>query len=468
MDYKFSIVNKTGKPVIVNATEQDSYDWSGNGDPKTQIKNIKVQDVKDFELSGKMNARDPWFQMEVKDDNIIASLKTKFDGQLRRQIVISGSGGDYVNENYSIERIYEKKDIYSYVITKVEEKKLRFLVSSDFHIKAESAKKTMLNNLATAVTNLSPLPSYYMICGDLTDNNDHDQEKIFEDFFEKMKRNTIVCDSFGNHDTLRKRCDSTDVKKGVAYRNTHYRKDLNLSNYQLSSNDFHYGWRFPMSKNGKTVNLYFFMLNNVAGYAERTKDDYYQKDEANPLYALNFLKDQLQSLTENDYYCLFFHVNFQCEKVDSNTPERWWTTSGKKDFYELIVKSKAHYVTSFFGHIHSLSNEENGVYEEFLAHNDDGLNKYEPIYGYRNRCEGGNGAKYFCMVDVCIVDGNILEVCIDPRNVSQNGGVNTENGELYLLRHDNQPQYENDTARKVTLRFDLQSGKELDRRIERK
>ncbi|MDR2914642.1 MAG: metallophosphoesterase [Tannerella sp.] len=471
MDYKFTIKNRTGLTLKVNVPEapegEDSFDWTDKKDPHTLIHTIEILNNANsvFNLSGKMFASDPWFITNVADaaGNFIAILYTKLDGNPINEKIVINDNNNTVADGYVIVRDYQNKDTYSYTI----QSSIRFLVSSDFHIKNNEDKKKQLNSLITAVENLSPAPGFYAICGDLTDNNDRDQEEIYEDFFDKIKAKTIICDGFGNHDTLRKIGDLTDVKKGVAYRNTHYRNEY-LSDYKQSENDFHYSWKYMLANGSDTVNIYFFMLNNVAGYGERENDDYYQRDEANPFHALDFLKTQLGTLTDKDYYCLFFHTNFRCERLDSETSERWWTNEDKEKFYDLITQNNAHYVTSFFGHVHSTTDDGNNrVVEEFLDFNNERQIKYNPLYGYRCRCNGGDGAKYFCIVDASVAD-KILEIKLKPQNVNQeSNGEKTDDGELYLLNHtDLIDSAKNTIARSVTLRFDIQTGKELDRIIE--
>ena len=120
MDYKFTIINQTGSPITVNAFDEDKADWTNQKDPETVILHAEISTSHTFNLSGKAFASDPWFKIEVKDNNagkMIATLYSKFDGNTLHEIVIN-SDNAYVDPDYVVTRDYSNKDDYSYSIAR--------------------------------------------------------------------------------------------------------------------------------------------------------------------------------------------------------------------------------------------------------------------------------------------------------------------------------------------------------------
>lgn len=307
-----------------------------------------------------------------------------------------------------------------------DESKARFLVSSDFHLCAadddspDERSRSMqddidLDKLIYRVSTLGPL-NFYAVCGDLTDDSNGGQEDKFEHrFLDRIDQETAikcVCEGWGNHDVRRKHFNCTNVQDGIAYRNRKGRyRDNHLTALVTSDNDYHYHWHYNLSNadNTKSITLHFFMLNNVPGYGEikndpacaRKDDEYTAQDERNPYCSLEFLEKELKSFGPDDYYILFFHINFNSKITAADTNgEQWWTKQSMKDFCNVIRKGKGTYLYSFFGHNHNNPGFEKLVDADLT------------LQGYRCACNDGRGATYYTLVEIPLNADDKPEVSI--------------------------------------------------------
>ena len=331
---------------------------------------------------------------------------------------------------------------------------VRFCVTSDLHIEKDKSKEDDWVKMMIAFDRLTP--EFFAICGDLTDTNySKEVESVYHqiNILEKVYNSTLICEGHGNHDGDRIKYPWDEQARNIVTNRNNIRalrkpqwKWLFDTNKNYHN---HYTWCIELINN---VRIHFFMLNNVPGYGKIDKDKKEGDNarERDAYDSLSFLKTQLCNLKENDYYILFFHINF-------NVGERWWTEKSKEDLQKVIEDKKfqAKYITSFFGHTHSTKDTYGKSVEERLLKT--------PYYGYRCKCSGGNGARYFNIVDLSIEnnkkEGNVLECKITPKN------VNTDefpNNSLYLLNH-NGITSEGGAYSSVTLRFQLSTGKELNR-----
>lgn len=292
--------------------------------------------------------------------------------------------------------------------------KVKFLVSSDIHLCGdESEEKKEQHNrnqkdVETLIKQVATLGDidFYAICGDLCDDSDAEDENMFVDeFFERMRKDAknikCICEGWGNHDVRRKFGNLTNIQDGIRDRNEEYRNET-LPNYRMSDSEeydnynyhYHYHWSYGM-KNGKRV--HFFMLNEVPGYGKiekegtpDTRPDYnVERDERNPFDSLSFLKEEIRSFGENDYYVLFFHINF--DATDPEYPDRWWAEN-RTDFPRVLKSCKGKYLASFFGHTHSSAKQET------LTVTID--NEKLSLKGYRCACKGANGAAHYLLCEI--------------------------------------------------------------------
>ena len=229
--------------------------------------------------------------------------------------------------------------------------------------------------------------------------------------------------------------------------------------YSNRSNDydkcpFHYTWKKYVSD----VGIRFFMLNNVPGYGEilseawlngnrdkTSKEEMYERDPKGSLnYLERILNDKNKDINGTTFVNTFFHINF-----NPGDGERWWQESSKVDYVSHVKDCKL--LPSFFGHVHTGAGPNQTVEEQLL---DSG------IYGYRCRCTGGKGAKYYNLVDLSIEDDEILNYKITPKDVNSD---ETTPNTLYLLPH-NGITSTGGKYNSVTVRFRLSDGKQLDRK----
>lgn len=341
-----------------------------------------------------------------------------------------------------------------------------FCVTSDLHVNKDDSKSFFWGDFCDRIKELTPSPQFLAICGDLTDSNyTVEADSIYQQFnyFEKENTSVLICEGHGNHDgdTRMKYPWDKQARDIVTNRNPlrivkkpdwkwiFYQKKMNYSN--------HYKWEVPLTDPvlNTSINIHFFMLNNVPGFDTIGKDKKNGDNahERDPYDSLTFLETELCKLGEKDYYILFFHINFEAE-------ERWWTNTSKKSFSKVIKKSNANYVTSFFGHAHSSSGKKiNKTIEEKLTEDDS-------IYGYRCRCSGGNGSRYFSLVDLFLDkdtnNKNILKCKITPQDTYSDEEFANK---LYLLNHDT-GEMQTDSASSVTLCFDIEKRIEIDRIID--
>ncbi len=322
----------------------------------------------------------------------------------------------YISDpRYITDRKKELSDDFNFTV-KLGEKyeKLKFLVSSDLQLCGDEGKKEQhkrnqedVETLIKQVETLGHI-DFYAICGDLCDDSDPEDENMFVDeFFERMRKDATnikcICEGWGNHDVRRKGANLTNIQDGIRDRNEEYRNKM-LPHYRMSDSDseeygnynyhYHYHWSYDM-QSGKRV--HFFMLNDVPGYGKienikaREKEEAYktERDERNPFDSLSFLEEEISSFDDNDYYVLFFHIDFYAS--DPEYPDRWWAEN-RTDFPKVVKNGKGNYLTSFFGHSHSVAGRE------ILVETIDGASY--SLEGYRCACEGANGAAYYLLCEI--------------------------------------------------------------------
>lgn len=293
-----------------------------------------------------------------------------------------------------------------------DEAKIRFLVSSDMHLcggengndekKAHTRNKEELNALIPHVATLGDI-DFYAVCGDLSwDSNSADESMFVDEFYERIKKGAsnikCVCEGWGNHDVRRKYANFTNIQDGIRDRNEEQRKET-LPNYRMSdskaydnyNHHYHYRWSYDL---GNKKKVHFFMLNNVPGYGRinkagpnNAKDYSVEIDERNPFDSLTFLEEEIRHFGENDYYVLFFHIDFNYET------ERWWA-GNRVDFPRVIKNCKGKYLASFFGHEHST------VGKETLTVKID--NEDFSLTGYRCACSGRAGAAHYILSEISL------------------------------------------------------------------
>lgn len=291
--------------------------------------------------------------------------------------------------------------------------KIRFLVSSDMHLcggeKGEDEKNAHdrnekeLNTLIPHIATLGDI-DFYAVCGDLSwDSNSADESMFVNEFFERIKNeaNNIkcVCEGWGNHDVRRKFANFTNIQDGIRDRNEEQRKEGTLPNYCMSdskaynncNHHYHYRWSYDLG-HGKKV--HFFMLNNVPGYGRiekagptNAKDYSVEIDERNPFDSLTFLEEEIRYFGENDYYVLFFHIDFEYQ------PDRWWA-GNRVDFPRVIKNCKGKYLASFFGHKHSDAGKETLTVK---IDNED-----FSLTGYRCACANRTGAAHYILSEISL------------------------------------------------------------------
>ncbi|WP_455639741.1 hypothetical protein [Parabacteroides sp.] len=306
-----------------------------------------------------------------------------------------------------------KKNYYFNVtLETTKDNNIRFLVSSDFHLRGDDSTekhKSDESDLKQLLSTLSKVGNidFYAVCGDLTyDTNPEDEDMFEKEFFNNVRDNlkniSCVCEGWGNHDVRYKGCSWADVKKGIGYRNQHDRQQL-LPGFSTCENNFHYHWQY----NRGSKRIHFFMLNNALGFDEIGNDPFYSptdsaaRDERNPYGALNFLQKYLDAFSDDDMYVIFCHINFCSMEIESKITDgyngkisiydhdRWWNEGSMKQFIALINQSQGKYLCSFFGHLHTSAGMEILKMDE--------KHKY---LGYRCACGGKHGAAHYLLAEI--------------------------------------------------------------------
>jgi Ricin-type beta-trefoil lectin domain. len=361
-------------------------------------------------------------------NNQLWKIEQNFDGQY----TFKNNNGLYLYIGNNNEVIGHAKNKTKFIL----ETTFRFCATSDLHVKKANDKNKLWENLKKAFENLTNVPEFFAICGDLTDSTNsvevNDIKRQFKDF-EKENSSTVICEGFGNHD-CNKRVGrdniGRNIVKGRQKNREKRKKDWNWKKDEKYK--YHYTWEITLKDDkGITHHIHFFVLNNVPG---KGVDDTASEnpDERNPFNSLTFLEVHLKAidkLIENEekvnikdkhYFCLFFHVNFNSENLNDGI-ERWWPSKKRDEFYDVVKKAKTQYITSFFGHYHS-----GGFTKESLTHLSN--NKYIVINkenqgiltGFLCRCSGGNGQEFMYMVDISVINGN-LDFIIVPKYILNNG-----------------------------------------------
>lgn len=518
------VVNETAYTIVVKEFRTYGSGWDKNNKLAKNFKNKEI--LSEGRHAEKVyiesnDERNSYFTMSI---DICDSANTVIDLPQTNQREVLNINDEketciYSSDTYNVRRLMgkkvevevkkgekKKKTASKFIIKegKSEDGPLRFAVMSDTHftnIYDDKNIESDIDNFVKSISQLDLKPQFLAICGDLTSNNvggvgNHSQEYWLRDFIDKVEDKSIpVYEGFGGHDLL-DIITKADIAKYIKDRNKKRGEDGRYE-FEYSTNKYfdskkkevdcpyHYTWKMYC----KGVSIRFFMLNNVPGYGEilskawvdgtekdrkkaTTKEEKYERD---PKDSLTFLENQLKKLGKDDYYVLFFHTNFQTELYWASQPERWWSYDSRQEFYDVIKNGNGKYLTSFFGHMHSIGGGTNGkTAEEILSHvtiQSDNNDTDNHLYGYRCKCTGGKGIKYFNIVDFNRLE-NILELTIRLQEIADDGKVS--DGKIYLLKHDdeNNEGWSDDskedengecfkyrTVNSVTLQIDITTGK---------
>lgn len=390
--------------IIDCAIPHDGYDKNKRSNPdKSDLRVSENFSMVGFSNNVKIICSDETIKFRIREAHVGSTDYDAYDGKyFSNGSIISKSSYDrlYISDPKKLnEEISTLPDCYSFKVSFENSNKIRFLVSSDFHFDGNKKSqknhddKTNLQGLCESLPNVGYI-DFYAVCGDLTNDSNSEDEDMFEkEFFNQIRKISnisCVCEGWGNHDVRYKGGSNVDIKKGIIYRNTHYRQSL-LYRFQTSDNEFHYHWQY----NRESKRIHFFMLNNALGYNEIKNDPFYSPtdsaatNERNPYGALNFLKEHLDTFSKDDFYVIFCHINFCSMAISDSDNERWWNEGSMRDFATLIDESKGNYLCSFFGHLHTSAGKEylkTGIGNGLL--------------GYRCACKDKHGAAHYLLAEI--------------------------------------------------------------------
>jgi len=488
------VVNNTTSKVKVKS-EARGNGWDKDARPD---KNFNGKDI----YSNNRHTEEEKIESNKKQDSLFTMTFEVEDGNntniilpetnMRNSLEIDGNEENliYSSKLYDVTRtigekvkIQKKQDgkettehACRFTIKKSEQSKesLRFVVISDTHFRNNKKDKDIesyINDFASSMGDLKPKPEFLVICGDLTNDNnggymDYSQQTWLDRFINKIEKEVgiTVYEGFGNHD-LNDINTGANIAGYVEKRNKE-RAKKGCNEFEYSNHDdddfpnspFHYTWKMYV----RGVGIRFFMLNNVPGYGEilseawekGESDKIYKEEkyERDPKGSLNYLEriliDKNNDIYGTTFVNTFFHINFD----SGDEGERWWQDSSKKDYVSVVKDCKL--LPSFFGHKHSGTGPNQTVEEQLLN---------SGIYGYRCRCTGGRGAKYYNLVELSIENdsekGDILNYKITPKDVDKD---EKNKNTLYLLPHHGIA-LTGSSYDSVTLRF-LLNGEQLDRK----
>lgn len=295
--------------------------------------------------------------------------------------------------------------------------KHRIGVMSDYHYGcAENGNTGDQRHVAEEINKLRNRPEFLVMTGDLLHNPTKSKDNdIWKNFIDPLElKNIPVADGFGNHD-LWTGVGAKDVKKKIENRNDMRRKEWNAFGYDDKCNvkkennkGYHYAWKILLQKkmsNGDLKQKFVecIMLNNVPG--DHNVNDIKDTDSSHIkgtwcYDSLDFLSNYLKSFAgsgpQDRIVLLFFHINYESERLeDKDCYYRWWPKEAREK-YKNLLESYKFPNCAFFGHDHG----QRMVKEELHLDLDEltGLNGY--------RCAVSKTERYLNVIDLELVEVN--------------------------------------------------------------